>query len=930
VAAQIEAWTRPGEVVLDLNGRGGWIARAAIAAQRCAADFESLSLTRQLADVVVRPPDVRHLEAAARAISVRPLGEATVRKTIDDLFGSTCPDCKRPVVLEWLVWEPGEAGATAGPGAPATAAPAGAAVAERPVRREYRCEKCQKAGGPELRQAEPTADDLARAAFSALPDEARENLRKRFPTPHPNDRLPDQLIDLHTPRQLLGLNAILEGIELETRSVPLMAALRLAFLHAVASAGRRNAHRGRPPALRISKGALKFPAGRAWNERNPWSAFEEGLALVRGFIERLEAEEQRTVNARLASDLLELHDGAANLMMGESTPGSLRRIGQAGERIAESGSTSRVRLILGQAPLLMSPELLAQAYSDTAWALGAGAASMLPFERLFRPVPRGARRGTAEDLARALARSLAVAGPTLALNGHAVVLLDDGEPRNLVAAALGGAAAGYRLVEARLNRAAAGSPGLAVFVPPTGIIEPGPRTRANRPLPPVSGGAGDPGAIAGQGIFTAPEKLREGAFRPSVAAQAVNDTAVEMLKARGEPASFENMLGDLLVGLDRSGQLARFACQFRPAHADQGWQAWIESDGQSTRESAAEPEADRDATAGAEAPDAGCESPSPETGLAAPAAAALTQPAAEEPEPPEPAGPVDELLAVIRGELDRATNRRIRQIEPGQYWLGSEDDRLGSAQPLADRVEWAVFSLLSSSHQMTETAVFERTTGLFGDREAPDGELLAACLASYTAPGSTPDAIATADRLERRSAEHDAMIATIAELGHRLGMRVWIGRRQRLRRVNGRPLAEWLDEEEREAEPTAIAWGPEAELERVDCAWYVRHKAAFLFEVEWTAMLGDAVLVRHGRFPNDDRVVRFMAIPPERKELVRHKLARSPLLRRAFAERNWHIFKWDQLVAFAERAELSLADLEPFLGLDADAADRQQLPLFEA
>ena len=174
------------------------------------------------------------------------------------------------------------------------------------------------------------------------------------------------------------------------------------------------------------------------------------------------------------------------------------------------------------------------------------------------------------------------------------------------------------------------------------------------------------------------------------------------------------------------------------------------------------------------------------------------------------------------------------------------------------------------------------------------------------------------------------MIATIAEVGHRLGTRVWIGRRQQVRRVRGRPLSEWLSLEEREIHPTMIAWGPEAELERVDCAWYVRHKATFLFEVEWTAVLGDAVLVRHSRFPADEKVVRFLVIPPERAELVRHKLARSPLLRRAFEERNWHVLKWDQLTAFAAREEVSLAALEPYLGLDADATSGEQLPLFEA
>jgi hypothetical protein len=966
IAFQIETWTRPGEVVLDLDGRGGWVARAAIAAQRRAADLESLSLTRLLADVVVRPPDVRHLDAAVQAISVRPLGDDTLKNRIDQLFASTCPACGKPVVLDSVIWEPSNARSKAGArggktgsgsaaaevaslpfGASATdassagASPAGPSragatparsssargssvggslagtAAERAIRREFRCVAChQQLGGPELRHAELDQNDLVLAAFSDLPVGIRDSLRRRFPTPMPDHQLPDQLIDLHTARQLLGLNAILEGIELEMRAAPLTAALRLAFIHAVASAGRLNSYRGRPATLAISRGTIKVPAARAWRERNPWVAFEDGIRMMRTFIARVESDDKRSVAARPAADLADLQQGTSNVLIGEATPGSLRRIGLAGERIAHSGTPSRVRLMVGQSPLRMTRGRLAEAYHETSWALGAGATSLLPYHELFRPAPPD-RRSAAEELALSIARSLAIATPALASNGRAVVLLDDAEPRTLVAAAIGGAAAGCRLVEASLHRGAGDSPAVVVFVPPNGVVGPGPRTRANRPLPPIEGGAGDPGTIAGQGVFTAPEKLSQGPFRVPAAAQAVSDTAVELLKARGEPACFEHMLGDLLVGLDRSGQLARFARQFRPPRADQGWDAWVDSQAEPAS-AADETAANRPARDARSAPD-----------MAATKESAGHE-AIEDEEAPDVSGPVDELLAVIRGELDRGTNRRVRQIEPGQYWLGSEDDRSGAAQPLADRVEWAVFSLLSSSRQMSESAVFERTTGLFQDRDAPDGELMRACLDSYSAPGSTPDAVATADQLERRSAEHDAVIALIADMGHRLGTRVWIGRRQQVRRVDGRPLADRLDTEERDIVPTVIAWGPEAELERVDCAWYVRHKATFLFEVEWTAMLGDAVLVRHSRFPNDDKVVRILVVPPERAELVRYKLARSPLLRRAFAERNWHVLKWDQLAAFAARTNVSLADLEPYMGLDADATVGEQLPLFEA
>jgi hypothetical protein len=290
---------------------------------------------------------------------------------------------------------------------------------------------------------------------------------------------------------------------------------------------------------------------------------------------------------------------------------------------------------------------------------------------------------------------------------------------------------------------------------------------------------------------------------------------------------------------------------------------------------------------------------------------------------------VEQLLDIVRGELDRSSNRRIRQVEPGLYWLGSEEDRGGAAPPLADRVEWAVFSLLSSAGHLTERAAIERTAAMFKSHDAPDGALIEACLASYLAPTSTPEAVAGFERLESRTVEHDRVIASLAGVGHRLGMRVWIGRRQQTRRIDGRPLGSLLDDDEREVHLPLITWAPEGELDRVDCVWYVRRKATFLFEVEWTAMLGEPVLVHHSRYPIDDRVVRFLVIPPERAELAKVKLARSPLLRKAVEERNWHFLKWNHLAEFAARPEATLADLEPYLGLDAFADSvGEQLPLF--
>ena len=113
-------------------------------------------------------------------------------------------------------------------------------------------------------------------------------MRDRFPTVDGDDALVEQLLDLHSPRQLMGLQAILERIEGDLRSAPVEAAMRLALLHALLPASRLNGYPGRIANLRISGGRIRLPAGGQWRERNPWLAFEDGFRLVRGFVQRLE------------------------------------------------------------------------------------------------------------------------------------------------------------------------------------------------------------------------------------------------------------------------------------------------------------------------------------------------------------------------------------------------------------------------------------------------------------------------------------------------------------------------------------------------------------------------------------------------------------------------------------------------------------------
>ncbi len=250
--------------------------------------------------------------------------------------------------------------------------------------------------------------------------------------------------------------------------------------------------------------------------------------------------------------------------------------------------------------------------------------------------------------------------------------------------------------------------------------------------------------------------------------------------------------------------------------------------------------------------------------------------------------------------------------------------------PLADRVEWAVFSLLSTAGPLSESAFLERIAGLFAGHDLPDETLVRACLESYRSLASTPDRLVTGDDLLRRTTERAELLAVLAETGHRLGFSVWLNRREQDRPVRGRRLSDWLDRRERSVHLPLVARAPIEELEEVDGMWYVRNKATFHFEVEWTAMLSEPVLRRHARIPGDEHTARFLVIVPERTELVRHKLDRSPVLRAAIEADNWHIFKANHLRTFAALDEPSLEALEPFLGLDP-VIERggEQLPMFE-
>ena len=929
LAARIDQHSSAGDVVADLFGRGGWVARAAVDRQRRAISLESSPLTRMLAEVVLRPPDVRHLDAAFQGMAASPRRESSLKVSLGDLYATRCATCGRMVVVDDVIW-----------GVPEGADPTAPEVTAAPIARHYRCTVCRdQRGGPESRQGPLDDDDLIRARADVGVDEVRAALRTRFAPVDGAETLVDELLSLHTPRQLVGLSAILDRIEGDLRAAPVLAALRLAFLHAILPASRLATSQGRTATLRIGGGHVRLPTATTWRERNPWLAFEDGFRIVRGFVQRLEGGALGPLQARLGEDLRSLGEGTATAVLALSSPSGLRLLRDELDGYGRSGPTPRIRLLLGQPPVRPGLERLGAAYHATSWVLGREASALLPIDALAGPslrVPWSWQAAT-------IGRALEAAAPAMARDGHAVMLVDGG-PEALVATVLGGASAGYRLVSARLAGGDDEVGGVVEFLPPGVARPPGPRTRSNVALPAVEGGPGDPDLVPGPGLFSAPERFDQRPFSTVEAAKTVTETAVETLRGRGEPARYERLLGEVLVGLDRAGQLRRLAAgSVRPpaarAQTSAAAQPEDPDDPRGVRDVPdAAPSDDGEGPGGRRGPARDGPDTSVRGGSRPLAAEQLVGAPPSGPSGPadtdrptgsgESADPVERLLALVRDEMSRPSNTRLTEIEPGRWWLADPADVAAAAIPLADRVEWAVFSLLSTAGPLSEAAFYERIATLFNGHDLPDEGLVRACLDSYRSLASTPDRLITQDDLLRRSQEHTDLLATLADAGHRLGMRVWLARREHSRRTGGHLLVDRLDRRELGAYLGAVS-RPAEVLEEVDCIWYIRGKVALLFEVEWTAMLGEALLHRHRRIPANDNLVRFLVIAPERTELVRYKLGRSPLLREALEHGNFHVIKSDHLRRFLAPEHPDLNDLEPLVGLDPMIErSGEQMPLF--
>ncbi len=288
------------------------------------------------------------------------------------------------------------------------------------------------------------------------------------------------------------------------------------------------------------------------------------------------------------------------------------------------------------------------------------------------------------------------------------------------------------------------------------------------------------------------------------------------------------------------------------------------------------------------------------------------------------AGGVSELEVFIdhfRSALADAERDGIRNV--GDSVQRYDMTRIADRAPLDDRVEWSVWGLLSSAHDMDTRSLLRRAYALFRGPETPDRELVERCVASYGVQGDDGRwRLHERDALTARQSEQTALAAHLLDAGHRLGYKVHIGRDLQ-RRVLAEPfsgrgelLADLMSPEERGAQLGRHVHGAADALPYIDVVWYDLGRMVFLWQLDWTARLYRSVVDIGEAIADDERVFRFLAVPEERKALAVLKLTRAPALADIVRKRGWRFVKWAPLRTFAADPATGLGDLESVLGLE--------------
>ncbi len=285
----------------------------------------------------------------------------------------------------------------------------------------------------------------------------------------------------------------------------------------------------------------------------------------------------------------------------------------------------------------------------------------------------------------------------------------------------------------------------------------------------------------------------------------------------------------------------------------------------------------------------------------------------------EGVSPVERFIAHLGDALEAPGRSGLRRVEEDGRVAYALPDPGAGADPLDDRVEWAVWGLLSAAQGDDTPGFLRRAYAMFPGVLTPERDLVERCLASYGVRGGDGRwELRPEDAQGRRQVGRAAVVAGLADAGARLGFEVAVGRE-----FAGRPLPSPSGGTRpvavvRRRDPAALGRvieAPAVVAEALDCVWHGRGGLVFVWQVDWTARLNRSIAMLGEAIRDDSRTFRFLVVDDLRHDLIAYKLHRSRRLKELVARRGWRFVGWEAIRRLAGSSCASLADLEPILGL---------------
>jgi hypothetical protein len=251
LAPYLDAYTRPGDLVIDLFCQGPSWVHAAVQAGRRALGLNVNRALLLAASLPLTCVERQQVEAAFTRLAEARKGAETLQAHIEGLYRTTCAACGATTIADVFIWERDR---------------------DAPVAKRYHCLACHDAGTAPLSEAPTDMTDRAAAAhFERRGLSYWLLLDRAAPSDAPHRDRIASLLDLYTPRNLSALSDLLlksDGLMLTPPVRRILDALLLDTLDRATSLRPPDS-----PSLRPRR--LRPPARYA--EANVWRLLENAL-----------------------------------------------------------------------------------------------------------------------------------------------------------------------------------------------------------------------------------------------------------------------------------------------------------------------------------------------------------------------------------------------------------------------------------------------------------------------------------------------------------------------------------------------------------------------------------------------------------------------------------------------------------------------------